>query len=213
MITVYQTAIVAKPQQNFSIALQSIYGLGPSRSEDLMLKLTGRFVNPIKLFKLCHYRWLTQNLTEQCLQSAVLLKEKLQYVKRLNIVRLKLLKCYRGIRHMKYLPVHGQRTKSNAITARYLGSGSFNFIPSQPNNKIKKISSYVRHDVQLKQASDSQYNKLLAQNFQKYKKENLKTFSFLAKKNQLGIFSKFTKVKKLPKVKKKDVKKPINKKK
>ena len=35
-----------------------------------------------------------------------------------NIKRLKEIKCYRGIRHMKKLPVRGQRTKTNARIIR-----------------------------------------------------------------------------------------------
>ena len=35
-----------------------------------------------------------------------------------NIKRLKDIKCYRGIRHMRHLPVRGQRTKTNSRTVR-----------------------------------------------------------------------------------------------
>jgi small subunit ribosomal protein S13 len=35
-----------------------------------------------------------------------------------NIKRLKDIKCYRGLRHMKHLPVRGQRTKTNSRTVR-----------------------------------------------------------------------------------------------
>ncbi len=35
-----------------------------------------------------------------------------------NIKRLKDIKCYRGIRHMKRLPTRGQRTKTNSRTVR-----------------------------------------------------------------------------------------------
>lgn len=35
-----------------------------------------------------------------------------------NIKRLKEIKCYRGIRHIKRLPVRGQRTKTNARIIR-----------------------------------------------------------------------------------------------
>jgi small subunit ribosomal protein S13 len=35
-----------------------------------------------------------------------------------NIKRLKDVKCHRGIRHMKRLPVRGQRTKTNSRTVR-----------------------------------------------------------------------------------------------
>ena len=35
-----------------------------------------------------------------------------------NIKRLKDIKCYRGVRHMRGLPVRGQRTKTNSRTRR-----------------------------------------------------------------------------------------------
>ena len=35
-----------------------------------------------------------------------------------NIKRLKDIKAYRGIRHIKHLPAHGQRTKTNSRTVR-----------------------------------------------------------------------------------------------
>jgi small subunit ribosomal protein S13 len=35
-----------------------------------------------------------------------------------NIKRLKDIKAYRGVRHMRGLPVHGQRTKTNSRTVR-----------------------------------------------------------------------------------------------
>jgi small subunit ribosomal protein S13 len=36
----------------------------------------------------------------------------------LNVKRLKDIKCYRGMRHLKGLPVRGQRTKTNARTRK-----------------------------------------------------------------------------------------------
>jgi small subunit ribosomal protein S13 len=36
----------------------------------------------------------------------------------MNIKRLMDLGCYRGIRHRRHLPVHGQRTKTNARTRK-----------------------------------------------------------------------------------------------
>jgi small subunit ribosomal protein S13 len=35
-----------------------------------------------------------------------------------NIKRLKDIKAYRGVRHMRHLPVRGQRTKTNSRTVR-----------------------------------------------------------------------------------------------
>lgn len=40
-----------------------------------------------------------------------------QFVRR-NIQRLKELGTYRGLRHMRHLPVHGQRTRTNSRTVR-----------------------------------------------------------------------------------------------
>ncbi len=37
---------------------------------------------------------------------------------RQNIERLKRINCYRGIRHIKHLPVRGQRTRTNSRTVR-----------------------------------------------------------------------------------------------
>lgn len=41
-----------------------------------------------------------------------------------NIKRLKEIQCYRGIRHIKGLPVRGQRTRTNARTRKGPSKGS-----------------------------------------------------------------------------------------
>lgn len=41
-----------------------------------------------------------------------------------NIKRLKEIQCYRGVRHIKGLPVRGQRTKTNARTRKGPSKGS-----------------------------------------------------------------------------------------
>ena len=43
---------------------------------------------------------------------------ELRQVKKNNIARLKDIKAYRGIRHMRNLPSRGQRTKTNSRTVR-----------------------------------------------------------------------------------------------
>jgi small subunit ribosomal protein S13 len=35
-----------------------------------------------------------------------------------NVSRMKEIRCYRGLRHLKGLPVHGQRTRTNARTRK-----------------------------------------------------------------------------------------------
>jgi small subunit ribosomal protein S13 len=59
--------------------------------------------------------------------ESMTLEGDLKREKAANIKRLKDIKCYRGVRHIKGLPVHGQRTKTNARTLRgakkTMGSG------------------------------------------------------------------------------------------
>lgn len=59
--------------------------------------------------------------------ESMTLEGDLKREKAANIKRLKDIKCYRGTRHIKGLPVHGQRTKTNARTLRgakkTMGSG------------------------------------------------------------------------------------------
>lgn len=43
---------------------------------------------------------------------------ELRQVVKQNIHRLKDIKSYRGVRHLRRLPVHGQRTKTNSRTVR-----------------------------------------------------------------------------------------------
>jgi small subunit ribosomal protein S13 len=94
------------------VALTYIYGIGPTRSREI-LGTTG--VNPDTRVK---------DLTEAEVQS---LREKvgnfrvegeLRREVQLNIKRLIEIGSYRGLRHRRNLPAHGQRTKTNARTKR-----------------------------------------------------------------------------------------------
>jgi len=51
--------------------------------------------------------------TEEYVLEGTLKRDKAE-----NIKRLKDIQCYRGTRHAKSLPVHGQRTKTNSRTSR-----------------------------------------------------------------------------------------------
>lgn len=52
-----------------------------------------------------------------------------------NIKRLKDIKCYRGIRHVKHLPARGQRTKTNSRTVR---GNKRNLAPSGKKSAAQK---------------------------------------------------------------------------
>ncbi len=98
------------------VALQSIYGVGPSVAEEV-LNTTGIDLNKN-----------SNELTEEEANQIRLVLEKDYTVEGdlrrqigLNIKRLKDLGCYRGIRHRKGLPVRGQRTKSTFRNSSSVG--------------------------------------------------------------------------------------------
>jgi small subunit ribosomal protein S13 len=99
--------------KRIEIGLTYIYGIGRSLSNRI-LSATG--VNPdvrVKdiseddVSKIREY--ISKNLT---------VEGDLRRTVALNIKRLIEIGCYRGIRHRKGLPVRGQRTKTNARTAK-----------------------------------------------------------------------------------------------
>jgi len=57
-------------------------------------------------------------LNQSIVKSGILTGQKLDREIRDNIDRLKSIGCYRGLRHTQRLPVRGQRTSTNAKTAR-----------------------------------------------------------------------------------------------
>lgn len=100
-------------EKRIEAALLSIYGLGNTRIATI-LKATG--VSPDTR---------TKNLTEDeisklrnFIEKNFKLEGDLKREVLMNIKRLKEIRCYRGTRHAKRLPVKGQRTKTNSRTVR-----------------------------------------------------------------------------------------------
>jgi small subunit ribosomal protein S13 len=179
-----------KGSQNIGSILQRVYGLGYTRSLNISLFFT-YFAEafPFRKAKRTHQR-LLGDLVEQ---ENFCLKQPLAKVKKINISFYKSIKCYKGIRHSLYLPVRGQRTHSNAHVARYLGSGTFEYVPKKPSKKTKKLSKYSRRKPFLVEASQSRYQRLLNKNYVEFSKTNPLQFKYLLKKNKLGVFSKIYK--------------------
>ncbi|MDQ5922095.1 MAG: small subunit ribosomal protein [Pseudomonadota bacterium] len=94
------------------IGLQHIYGIGPSRAK--LICSTAR-VNPQT-----KVRDLEQDKMEAVRSQVGIftIEGDLRREVSMNIKRLIDLKCYRGGRHLKGLPVRGQRTKTNARTRK-----------------------------------------------------------------------------------------------
>lgn len=99
--------------KRIEIGLTYIFGIGKTRSKEI-LKATG--VNPD-----IRVRDLDDDTVAQ-LRSYIEQNYKVEGDLRseiaLNIKRLIEIRCYRGSRHIKKLPVRGQRSKTNARTRK-----------------------------------------------------------------------------------------------
>jgi small subunit ribosomal protein S13 len=98
--------------KHLDIALTSLYGIGVSRARMILKE-----ANVDKDIKSDSLTVDQENAIRKVIESlsieGVLKREVAS-----NIKRLKDIKCYRGVRHMKKLPVKGQRTKTNSRTIR-----------------------------------------------------------------------------------------------
>lgn len=95
------------------IALTYIYGIGQSRSKQILKKTK---IDPVTI---------ANDLTEEqinnirkVLDSEHKVEGELRSEVAMNIKRLMDLGCYRGLRHRRGLPCHGQRTSTNARTRK-----------------------------------------------------------------------------------------------
>jgi small subunit ribosomal protein S13 len=98
--------------KKMSIALRSLYGVGPKVASDVLAKvgISGdKSSNEITEEEVQQIRAALEDYT---------VEGDLRREIALNIKRLKDLGCYRGIRHRKGLPVRGQRTHTNARTRK-----------------------------------------------------------------------------------------------
>ena len=101
-----------KREKRVEIGLTYIYGIGKVTSQKILAS-TG--VNPDTRIK---------DLTDEevnNLRKAIdefTVEGDLRREIALNIKRLRDIRCYRGIRHQKGLPVRGQKTKTNARTRK-----------------------------------------------------------------------------------------------
>ena len=95
------------------ISLRYIFGVGPFLADQLCQR-TG--INPDK-----RARDLTEDEVAKLtslLDNEYVVEGQLVRQVQQNIARLRDIGCYRGRRHRKGLPVHGQRTRTNARTRK-----------------------------------------------------------------------------------------------
>lgn len=100
--------------KRIDIALRYIYGIGPTNAIEVLERAN---IDPSVR---------ARDLTEQQLSQIVHAIQEGGYVIEgdlrreigLNLKRMQAIKCYRGLRHARGLPVRGQRTQTNARTRK-----------------------------------------------------------------------------------------------
>lgn len=101
-------------EKRIEISLRYIYGIGPKNAMEVLERAN----IPLGL--------RARDLTEQQLSQIVHAIQDGKYVIEgdlrreigLNLKRLQGIKCYRGVRHLRGLPVRGQRTQTNSRTRK-----------------------------------------------------------------------------------------------
>ncbi|WP_259286083.1 ribosomal protein uS13 [Candidatus Nasuia deltocephalinicola] len=98
--------------KNIYISLTKIYGIGFSRSRYICKSLNINFYKKNKDLTEIELKNISNKI------SFFKVGDFLKKIVLNNIKILKNIKCYRGIRHEKNLPVRGQNTKNNARTRK-----------------------------------------------------------------------------------------------
>ena len=102
------------PDKRIDISLRYIYGIGPVNALEILEK-----ANVDRSIR-------AKNLSEEQLAAIVHAIQEGKYVIEgdlrreigMNLKRMQGIRCYRGIRHQRSLPVRGQRTQTNARTRK-----------------------------------------------------------------------------------------------
>ena len=100
-------------QKRVEVALTYIHGIGPSSAKDICAKVNippERRVNQLADQEVMQIR--------EVIDRDYMVEGDLRREVAMNIKRLMDLGCYRGLRHRRGLPVHGQRTHTNARTRK-----------------------------------------------------------------------------------------------
>ncbi len=95
------------------VSLTYIYGIGRSTSNALLAQAN---VDPDTRVKDLSEADVSQ--LRQLIDANLMVEGDLRRQVHMNIKRLSEIGCYRGVRHRRGLPVHGQRTKTNARTRK-----------------------------------------------------------------------------------------------
>src|SRR6266568_8496486 len=102
------------PNKRIDISLRYVYGIGPTNAKQILAvakidpKVRAKDLTEAQLSQIVHAIQDGKYVIEGDLRREI----------GMNLKRLQGIKCYRGVRHMRSLPVRGQRTQTNARTRK-----------------------------------------------------------------------------------------------
>ena len=102
------------PNKRIDIALRYIYGIGPVNAKEVLERAN---IDPSIRAKDLTEAQLSQ-IVHAIQDGKYVIEGDLRRELGLNLKRLQAIKCYRGVRHLRSLPVRGQRTHTNARTRK-----------------------------------------------------------------------------------------------
>ena len=100
-------------EKRIVVSLQYIHGIGKTSSQ--------RILGEVGIDSSTRARDLTEDELSRLgglIEKEFVVEGRLRRQVNQNIQRLREIKCYRGVRHRKGLPVRGQRTRTNARTRK-----------------------------------------------------------------------------------------------
>jgi len=95
------------------IALTYIFGIGRTRSNKIIAE-----AKVDRNTRVSDLKEEEVNRLREIIEKHFTVEGDLRREIQSNIKRLREISCYRGLRHIKHLPVRGQRTKTNSRTVR-----------------------------------------------------------------------------------------------
>ena len=101
-------------EKRIDIALRYIYGIGPVNAK-AVLESSG--IDPSVRAKDLNEQQMSQ-IVHAIQEGKYVIEGDLRREIGMNLKRLQGIKCYRGVRHLRGLPVRGQRTQTNARTRK-----------------------------------------------------------------------------------------------
>lgn len=99
-------------EKRLDIGLTTLYGIGLSTATKILKEVNVEPSTKVKEISIEQENDIRKLVEERTIEGN--LKREIAG----NIKRLKDIKAYRGVRHMRRLPVNGQRTKTNSRTVR-----------------------------------------------------------------------------------------------